>query len=331
MKITMADPTHVHIYNPLPLVLAHFVLQLADRLESAGRPSICIPSVNGEVGRDLRAKALALGNHVRIARRHVESGAPLIVAWPLLGWLEMPLWRHSTNGSLIVVHDPEPLVRQHGLSQWTANLSARLAGPRWPHIVTMSPEAHAIAVKHFDPKIVHLAPHPMITPPTAHSADHGRVALVLGQYKPSRDIEAMAAIAEKAQNAGWNLVVAGRGWPEIPGWTVHSRFLSEDDFRTLLATARVLVLPYRHYFQSGVALRALESGIPVVGRSSGFLRSVLGEDFPGSVDDWGRPQSWLDALEAAVAGRESQLQNAGRYSQQGASEWRALADLAANG
>lgn len=310
-------------------MMEHFVGQLTESLESTGASCVRLHSRQGEVGTDRRAKAIALAAHVRNARRHVRAGGPNIVAWPLTGWCEVPLWRHRTHKTLIAMHDPQPVARQDGLSPSTAMYSARLAGLRWPHLVTMSPEAYSITTQYFSPDKVHMAPHPMGTPVIDRLSECGRSVLVLGQYKPVRDLDAMATMAPMLSAAGWSLTVTGRNWPSIPGWTVTDRVVSEAEFRELLNAATVVLLPYRHYFQSGVAIRALEAGVPVVGRRSGFLTSILGADFPGAVADWDNPWSWLAAIEEAAEFGAQQLQAATAYSQLGASRWRELIDQAA--
>lgn len=309
-------------------MMEHFVGQLTESLESTGASCVRLRSRQGEVGTDKRAKAIALAAHVRNARLHVHDAGPNIVAWPLTGWCEVPLWRHRTHKTLIAMHDPQPVARQDGLSPSAAMYSTRLAGARWPHLVTMSPEAYSVTTQYFSPDKVHMAPHPMCAPALTERTT-GRSVLVLGQYKPVRDLDAMAAIAPMLSAAGWSLRVAGRNWPSIPGWNVTDQVLTETEFRDLLNAATVVLLPYRHYFQSGVAIRALEAGVPVVGRRTGFLTSILGVDFPGAVEDWDSPSSWLAAVEDAAEYRTEQLQSATAYSQLGASRWRDLVDQAA--
>lgn len=314
----------VRIYNPLPRAGGHFAKRLTEVLELGGISSVRLASPDGEVGGGLRAKAFALGTHLRNARRHVQSGATNVVVWPLLGWWEIPLWRHQMHKTLVVVHDPEPLVRQNGLSPRAATYSAKLARLRWPEIVTMSPEAYAVAAKHFDSDRIHLVPHPMQVPGLRNAAPMGATVLVLGQYKPARDLDVMVRIAPALRASGWNPIVAGRGWPQIPGWRLIDEFMSEGDFQSLIGSAAVVILPYRYYFQSGVALRALEAGVPVVGRDSGFLNSVLGANFPGAVEDWDQPDSWLAAIEAATSARVDQMRAAAAYSDRGIADWRNL-------
>lgn len=314
----------VGIYNPLHKVLEHFADRLAESLEVSGITSVRLRSLNGEVGDDLRAKAFALGAHVKNARHHVRAGGPNVVTWPLLGWWEMPLWRHNAHKTLVVMHDPEALVRQNGLSPSSAAASARISGAKWPHLVTMSPEAYALTARYFNAERVHLVPHPMTAPVTDNSTRAGRKVLVLGQHKPARDLDVMASIATPLRAAGWEPTVAGRGWPLIPGWNVVDRFLAEQEFHELICSSAVVLLPYRYYFQSGVALRALEAGVPVVGRQTGFLTSIFGTGFPGAVDDWGQPAAWLAAITAADSARGDQIQAAADYAARGTAEWAAL-------
>ncbi|MGY4712359.1 glycosyltransferase [Mycolicibacterium sp. CBM1] len=314
----------VRIYSPLHKVSEHFVERLVESLEGGGVTTERLRSRDGEVGGDKLAKVCALGAHVWNARRYVAAGGPNVVAWPLLGWWEMPLWRHEHHRTLIAMHDPEPLVRQNGLTPRAALRAARLSGSASPHLVTMSPEAQSITARYFSPERVHLAPHPMRAPDVHANRLSSETVLVLGQYKPARDLDAMAAIAPVLSAGGWQPTVAGRGWPAIPGWRVIDRFMSEQEFGELLGSAAVVLLPYRYYFQSGVALRALEAGVPVVGRRTGFLESVLGVAFPGGVDEWDDPSSWLAAVEAAVNATSDQLSSAAAYSIRGTQEWRKL-------
>ena len=318
------DTSPVRIYSPLHNVSEHFVDRLTEGLEASGRTSVRLPSRDGEVGGNLRAKSLALAAHVRNVRRYVHAGGPNVVAWPLVGWWEMPLWRHNSHKTLIAMHDPEPLVRQNGLTPRAAEISARLSGSRWPHLVTMSPEAYAVTAQYFDEGRIHLAPHPMRAPILGESTHAGRRVLVLGQYKPARDLDVMATIARSLRASAWEPTVAGRGWPPIPGWNVIDRFLAEREFQELIYSSAAVLLPYRYYFQSGVALRALEAGVPVVGRQTGFLTSIFGTDFPGAVDNWDDPAAWLAAVEAADSARTDQLRSAAAYSARGAAEWAEL-------
>jgi hypothetical protein len=305
-------------------VSEHFVERLTESLGSGGVACVRLPSRNGEVGANRVAKAMALGAHVRNVRRHARAGGPNVVAWPLTGWWEMPLWRHCTHRTFIAMHDPEAVARQDGLTPLAAANAIRLSGSRWPHLVTMSPEAFAAAAKHVDHDRLHHVPHPMRAPKLSRLSAHRESVLVLGQYKPARDLDIMSVIAPSLRAAGWIPTVAGRGWPSVPGWDVIDRFVSEREFAELLDSAAVVLLPYKHYFQSGVALRALEAGVPTVGRRTGFLTAILGANFPGAVESWNDPESWLHAIAAATSAREAQIRAAVDYSERAAAAWRDL-------
>ncbi len=318
------DSACVRIYSPLHNVSEHFVERLTESLGAAGVACVRLPSRDGEVGSNRLAKAQALGAHVLNVRRYVRTGGPNVVAWPLTGWWEMPLWRHHANRTFIAMHDPEAVARQDGLSPLAAANAIRLSGSHWPHLVTMSPEAFAAAAKHVDPDRIHFVPHPMRAPQLGQPSVGRKSVLVLGQYKPARDLDVMSVIAPALRAAGWTPTVAGRGWPSVPGWDVIDRFVSEAEFAELLGSAAAVLLPYKHYFQSGVALRALEAGVPTVGRSTGFLTSILGANFPGAVDNWNDPDSWLQAVLAATSAREGQIRSAADYSERAAAAWREL-------
>ena len=61
-----------------------------------------------------------------------------------------------------------------------------------------------------------------------------------------------------------------------------------------------MLIPYSHFYQSGVAVRALELGVPVIGPRHPFLIDLLGPDSPGFVDA-GNPARWADAIVRASA------------------------------
>ncbi|AFM16108.1 hypothetical protein Mycch_1306 [Mycolicibacterium chubuense NBB4] len=298
--------------------------RLTDSFAATGHSTKLLRSPSGEVGNNRFAKGYALGAHLLNARNHARGGGPNIVAWPLLGWWEAPLWQHAANCTYIVMHDPKPLAIQDGLSARAAKRSSRACRARWPHLVTMSPEAYTVTSEYFPEHRIHLVPHPMRTPRCDRQNPTGSVALVLGQYKPARDLRVMSSIAGALRADGWEPMVAGRGWPSIPGWRVVNRYLEKAEFDRLLASAAAVLLPYQHYFQSGVALRALEAGVPVVGRETGFLACVLGPNFSGAVADWHEPDSWAAAMSDAVASTSSQIKAATRYGKRGIFEWDSL-------
>lgn len=194
----------VGVYSPLHSVFERFVERLVGLLDGAGIGHHRLTSRNGEVGRDHMEKARVLGAHMRNVHRHVRGDGPTVVAWPLLGWWEMPLWRSPMHATFVTMHDPEPLLAQNGLTPTAARWASRIAGSRGPHVVTLSPEARDIVVRYFDPERIHLLPHPMRAPRPVATEGHRRPVLVLGQYEPARDLDVMASMGRSWHGRGGN-------------------------------------------------------------------------------------------------------------------------------
>ncbi|WP_210494634.1 hypothetical protein [Patulibacter sp. SYSU D01012] len=76
--------------------------------------------------------------------------------------------------------------------------------------------------------------------------------------------------------------------------------MSEDELTQSLRASNVVLIPYSRYYQSGIAIRALEEGTPVVGRRHTFLESLLGAAYPGLVDSESTDE-WLAAIERVVS------------------------------
>ena len=126
-----------------------------------------------------------------------------------------------------------------------------------------------------------------------------------------------------------DLEVVGRGWPDLPGWNVDSRFVSELELDELVKSSDAIVIPYVRFFQSGIAIRALESNTPVVGRAATSLADLYGQESrlllredpqTGLVDD----RAWADAVRYAVTdGRDETIRAALAYQSVAVSEWTA--------
>ena len=141
-----------------------------------------------------------------------------------------------------------------------------------------------------------LTMHPILdeqrlTPKTSRPS-----VVVAGQYKPARDLELLAQLGPRLRDAGWTTTIVGRGWPPVPGWDVDDRFVPEDELDDLLGAAWALLLPYREYFQSGVAVRALENGTPTVGESTSFLDDLQPAHERLRVPVGACAEAWLEAL-----------------------------------
>jgi len=111
----------------------------------------------------------------------------------------------------------------------------------------------------------------------------------------------ISGLGKELRGIGLQPVIAGRGWPTVPGWTVDEGFMTEPDMTARLRRARCVLLPYSHYFQSNVAVRALEVGTPVVGHRHPFLEGLLGAEYPGYVEHGSDPTGWARAIERSIA------------------------------
>jgi hypothetical protein len=127
---------------------------------------------------------------------------------------------------------------------------------------------------------------------------------VLGQFKQDRDLEVLQSLAAEF-NSECDLEIAGRGWPTVEGWRVDSRFVSEQELDELVRSSDAIVIPYKRFYQSGIAIRALEAGTPIVGRAATSLADLYGSDSrllvsDELVDGDTRSQSWPAAVRHAL-------------------------------
>jgi hypothetical protein len=281
--------------NPVGAGLAHYTDSLEHVLRTCGieisRIDVLEPS-SAEYGRGRWLYSYFSG-----ARRLVEQVRPdlLIAAWPAVGYWDLAvLTAIGRNRPMyLVVHDPDPLVYARGYGT-VAKAVARRA--RSGAVVAHSPDAvRAISVGARMPRVLE-ALHPMLRPQTAPPLPGERPTVrVLGQFKVDRDVAGLERLASSAP-PDWQLEIVGRGWPAIHGWRITSEFVVEDRFDELVRTSDVVLIPYSRFFQSGVAIRALEWGVPVVGPYASSLRTALGADCPWLVRDG----DWLPAVAAAV-------------------------------
>lgn len=95
----------------------------------------------------------------------------------------------------------------------------------------------------------------------------------------------------RAMHPGATLRVLGEGDAEacapglsgLPGVTVERRWVPDAEMAIEVASARVLVLPYREASQSGVAPIALALGVPVVATAVGGLAEQVANERTGLV------------------------------------------------
>lgn len=309
---------HVAVLNPIGAALAHFTAATRQHLVDSGVDvsvwSVDEPSASGQGRVDWVRSWASL---IRKVNSTTPPRAHLLIVWPALGYWDAALVRilAPKRQTSLIIHDPEPLVAAVGYGK-VAHRSVGLA--RTALIVHGSAAATVVRRNLGRGVRLHEVPHPMLTPQQVAPSER-RTVLVLGQYKPDRDIAALRRIASD-RDPDWDLQIVGRGWPEVPGWTVTSRFLAEAEFAAAIRESSVVVIPYRKFFQSGVAYRALEAGKPVVGPRSSSLAEMLGPSSPWLADDdWSTPIR--AALDDAPSVALDVAQSLHARTQEGWSRW----------
>lgn len=288
--------TDLVIVNPLGAALRHYTNQLEKMLNASGLSTTVIsvlePSASG-LNRVswLRQYVSAL----RTARCHRRRGGRLIVTWPVLGHLDrllVPILS-TTRRCVIVMHDPRPLVRAVGYGKATVGL-ANLFAPKNSLVVHSDLAAKDLQAS--TDRYVRL-PHPLISSGELSARPAQPVLRVLGQWKPDRDLDLLATLANQFTDV--SLEIVGRGWPEVRGWDVRDDFVSETELDELIRTSSVVLIPYRRYYQSGIAARAIEMAVPVVGTAR-ELSAMTGPDYPFLVPDGADASGWAEVSRSAM-------------------------------
>ncbi len=301
----------VLLVNPLPAALAHYESVLERTLHDAGcevqiADATSIEMTGGRAER-LR-KLLRLGAERLFMRPRADV---VVVLWPALGFLDVLTWLIASRRApvCVVIHDPVPLRPQVGLSSRARGVARfLLRRSRVTFLFHTNIAAHEFSDR---PEDVRLVPHP--ARPAPHQASDGTLR-ILGQFKPARDLEAIRALTA----APGARQIMGRGWPKIDGWERTDEFLSEQALTEALASARSIAIPYSAFFQSGIAARAFELGVPVVSLPHEHIADMYGDDWVGFVTDgdWQTAES-----RAAQISRESVTLRARRYSESAAEAW----------
>jgi GT2 family glycosyltransferase len=303
-----AEP-HVIVLNPLGGTLLHYEEALASVLRAGGarveRLRVFEPSAGGG------SKLDWVRNYIRAlvsARRRSAAATNVVVLWPVLGYLDVILIRAIAGSrSRLIMHDPEPLVHAVGYDRMSRGL-AGLFARSFTLVSHSSAASSAIEASGWHGSVETL-PHPIFDPtPAAPRAGGKPIVSVLGQYKKDRDLAALEEIAEGMAGEA-ELNIHGRGWPDVPGWRVDARFISEKEMDDVIAESAAVVIPYKRFFQSGVAFRALESAVPVVGVNGSSLDDLFGSD-SGLLVSPG--QKWSDAVQVAIRSGRSQAEAAAR-------------------
>lgn len=297
----LEHPMRVGIANPLPHALAHFESALTHSFGSIAGiavSAVSIPSIEMRTGASLLDKLRQAIRYVRGVRKlKREAHVDLIInVWPALGYLESLVWSRSPVAVLTILHEVDPLRSQFGYWKRVVPILQRVSGSTHQWVVHGERAAKDASEAGFGDLVV--VPHPVMAGMNAavQRPTSGETAVVFGQWKPARDLELLARLGPPIEELGLRPVITGRDWPAVDGWDVDNRFVDEDEIAPLLRDAACVLLPYAHYYQSGVALRALEVGTPVVGARTAFLEEFFGPDWPGFVADPDDPIEWVEAI-----------------------------------
>lgn len=327
------------IVNPLGGALGHYTSALHRHLVDADVPaqirSIQEPSVSGKHRLTWLLEYVQLlataGWHKR--RRSVQPR--ILITWPVLGFWDLFLVKVLCgSSSWVVYHDPSPLVRSTGSSRAVSALMGRLKS-RPGTLVHSQEAAEAMRSLGLGDKLT-LLPHPVllhkaqlpVRRPDTRATVRPRVR-VLGQYKRDRDLALMEALATRL-GSDYDCDIVGRGWPAVKGWHVDARFVPEAELDQLIADSTVILIPYKRFYQSGIAIRALEQAIPVVGRADTSLRDLFGADSPLLVSEEsqsvGDVDAWVSAIEFATKqGRAAASKAFESFHRHATREWALLA------
>jgi hypothetical protein len=198
-----------------------------------------------------------------------------------------------------MMHDPLPLRRQAGMRRYMGQLGGLAKRVERVRIAVHSEPARS-AMAELGWQSLPILPMPVLIKSRDDPPLRPQRVSVIGQWKPARDVDLLRQLGPALRARGSEPAITGRHWPDVEGWDVRSAFVSEETIEEELRATTCVVLPYKHFFQSDVAVRALEAQVPVVGPRQPFLEDLFGADWPGLVSS-AAPEAWLDAVATVQA------------------------------
>lgn len=319
------EAAYVVVVNPLGGTLHHYTEALRQLLIDAGGTVEVIsfdePSVRGTRRARWLLHYIAVLAGV-VLRSRPRSHSRMVVTWPVLGYwdfLFLAVVRATGIRPTVVLHDPEPLVHAVGYSKAPRKL-ARLLFPN-SGLIVHSQAAQVVVDANGMGGMTSVLPHPVLRELLTFTGPRSEAVRVLGQYKPDRDVRILESIGHAAgQDAV--LEIWGRGWPRVEGWDVHEGFVSEERLNELIHTSSAVVIPYRRFYQSGIAIRALECGVPFVGPQDSSLSDLYDSTTGLLVSSQGASDgaSWWSAIRRARSMSAQDLERAAQSAFERASK-----------
>lgn len=259
----------------------------------------------------------------------------LVVAWPRDAWDGFVFTMAARAGLPVVVvdHNPIPERRRTGRAGRTdaALMSAAAA-------VVVHSESLAAAARTCKNRVV-VAAHPAYFGwwnrfRGVREIRGSRRVLFLGALRGDKGADDLAAVvAHMSVREPVTLVLAGRG--ELPvSLNAAADAVAElermgdaggctdEEIASALASADVLVAPYRGATQSGSIILALTAGLPVVAYRSGAIPELIGDDFTTAVGDVEALAAC--ALRAMSVGEQTARLTAQDLDQRARDDWRAI-------
>jgi hypothetical protein len=300
--------TRVTLVNPLEAMLKHYVRECEWILGGTGVTVRTVttlePSASGR--RPLRWAVETYSRLLMLAL--LRRSERVILVWPVLGHLDLVLMNllFGKRG-ICIVHDPLPLVRSRGHGRVATALARRCKAVS---VVVHSSQAEAVMIRQGFSR-VNVIPHPILD--LSDDVGDGNAEFtvaVVGQYKRDRNLELLEEMASVADGRAV-LRVHGRGWPSIAGWNVDQ----------VIRECQVVLIPYKRFYQSGVAVRALELSTPVVGPCDSSLSDMF-DRCVGNLATSSSPEEWWARVERARATAPEDLRaDHAAYSEKVAQGW----------
>jgi glycosyltransferase involved in cell wall biosynthesis len=312
---------NILILNPLGGALNHYTLELADVLRSTRKTnsvlvwSIDEPSVSGS------NRVAWVRAYLRALRKaKLEAGGSMvIVTWPVLGFLDLLILRILVGAHFVLImHDTRPLVHSTGYGAISQRIG-QLALKDRALVVHSNQARDDLRGVRLQRRAAVLA-HPMFAPRNRVLSGERKVR-VLGQYKRDRDIAALIDLAEKMPEI--ELEIVGRGWPEVAGWSVRNEFVTEKQLDQLISSSTAVLIPYKRFYQSGIAIRCMEHSVPVIGPANSSLADLLG----ANTDLLVVGKDWATAVQGAMNSPNSVHDSAQSWRSRAVAEWSAWLEL----
>jgi glycosyltransferase involved in cell wall biosynthesis len=317
-------------------------LSLADRnsllpeFRAIGIPLDAVPTFDGMAGAALGlARLPAL--RARLVRQARLLGADVVVSAMNHVWTPFVAGALPRAGIPFVsmVHDALPHPGDPAFA-WNWRLRRELNAASGA-VAFSEPVARAVAARRPGMPLLRLPLGAHISSPVQETSPEPVADfLFFGRLRAYKGLDLIrdAFGALRARHPGTTLRVVGEGDPEacapglaaLPGVTLESRWVPDDEIPALVAAARAVVLPYREASQSGVLPIALALGVPVIATPVGGLAAQLEHGVSGLIARDVSAPALAESMAAMLdPGRRGALSAGARRAGAGLTDWNAQA------